>query len=330
VQALLDTLTAFLSAAGAEAGKVARAVVEHYASFTPRFLLDLFTDYGIFLVICLGYYLLMIGGQVSLGHAGMVGISSYASAVFVVKFGLPFWIALPLCGLVGILSGVIYAGLFALRLGGFYLAIGTFAFGEMLVSIWLNLDYLGGAVGFVGIPLDSTSGVVLAAACIALFSVWRIEGSYFGKAFRAIRDNETVAGAMGINVRRMKIINWMAAGCLTGIGGSLYAHRVTVLQPADFSIYFSILIVLAALLGGLRSFWGTVLGAAIVSFMPWLITTGDPRDRLMLYGLVIVALMVFRPDGLIGTGRRPVSRVAAVTDGPVMPAGAVAEDKPSR
>lgn len=325
----LDTLMLFLTGVGSGAGGIARAVVQHYASFTPAFLLDLVTDYGVFLVICLGYYLLMIGGQVSLGHAGMVGISSYASAVFVVKFGLPFWVALPLCGLVGIVTGVVYAGLFALRLGGFYLAIGTFAFGEMLVSVWLNLDYLGGAVGFVGIPLDSTTSVVLVIACLAIFSVWRIEGSYFGKAFRAIRDNETVAGAMGINVRRMKIMNWMAAGCLTGIGGSLYAHRVTVLQPADFSIYFSILIVLAALLGGLRSFWGTVAGAAIVSFMPWLITTGDPRDRLMLYGIVIVALMVFRPDGLIGAGRRPVRRVAVAEDAavaPVAPPGAAAEE----
>jgi len=329
VQALLETLTAILSAVGMETGVIARGVVQHYASFTPAFLLDLITDYGIFLVICLGYYLLMIGGQVSLGHAGMVGISAYVSAVFVVKFGLPFWVALPLCGLVGVVTGVVYASLFALRLGGFYLAIGTFAFGEMLVSIWLNLDYLGGAIGFVGIPLESTTGVVLVVGCIALYSVWRIEGSYFGKAFRAIRDNETVAGAMGINVRRMKIINWMAAGCLTGIGGSLHAHRVTVLQPADFSIYFSILIVLAALLGGLRSFWGTVAGAAIVSFMPWLITTGDPRDRLMLYGLVIVALMVFRPDGLIGAGRRPVRRVAAVVKAagvPAAPTRATAEE----
>jgi branched-chain amino acid transport system permease protein len=309
VQGLLDILSAFLVAVGTEAGVIGRAVVEHYASFTPRFVLDLLTDYGIFLIICLGYYLLMIGGQVSLGHAGMVGIAAYASAIFAVKFGLPFWVAVPLCGLVGVLSGIVYAVLFALRLSGFYLAIGTFAFGEMLVSIWLNLDYLGGAVGFVGIPLESTSGVVLAITLLALFSVWRIEGSYFGKAFRAIRDNETVAGAMGINVRRMKIMNWMVAGCLTGIGGSLYAHRVTVLQPNDFSIYYSILIVLAALLGGLRSFWGTVLGAAIVSFMPWLITTGDPRDRLMLYGLVIVALMIFRPNGLIGMGRRPAPRV---------------------
>ncbi len=327
MQALVDVLTAILSMVRTEAGAILHGVIQHYASFTPAFLLDLLTDYGVFLVICLGYYLLMIGGQVSLGHAGMVGISSYASAVFVVKFGLPFWVALPLCGLVGVLTGIVYARLFALRLGGFYLAIGTFAFGEMLVSMWLNIDYLGGAVGFVGIPLESTTGVVLVVALLAMFVTWRIESSYFGKAFRAIRDNETVAGAMGINVRRMKIMNWMLAGGLTGIGGSLQAHRVTVLQPADFSIYFSILIVLAALLGGLRSFWGTVAGAAIVSFMPWLITTGDPRDRLMLYGLVIVGLMVFRPDGLIGAGRRPGRRALPIAGGPLVPPGAVVDEK---
>src|SRR5690242_12259270 len=123
-------------------GSVAAALVSHYGQFTWSFVIDLLADYGLFLVICLGLYILMIAGQVSLGHAGLVGIAAYTSAVLVVKLGVPFELALPLVVIAGALSGAIYAYLLALRLGGFYLAVGTFALGEMMINIWLNSEYL--------------------------------------------------------------------------------------------------------------------------------------------------------------------------------------------
>lgn len=271
----------------------------HYAGVTPVFLLDLATDYGVFLVAALGLYILMSAGQVSLGHAGMLGIAAYAAAVLAVKLGLPFWLSLPLSGVVGLAAGAAYFGLLGLRLGGFYLAIGTFAVGEMLITIWLNSDYLGGAIGFIGIPLVSRWPVVLPVALFTLFLVWRLEQSRFGLAFRAVRDNQRVAGAMGVDVRRTKLLAWLVGGFVTGLAGCLHAHRVTVLSPQEFGFYFSLTLLLAVLIGGLRTFWGTCLGAAIVYFVPWLTTTDEPRDRLMLYGIVIVLLMIFRPQGLI-------------------------------
>jgi branched-chain amino acid transport system permease protein len=279
-------------------GNIAGALVSHYGQFTWSFIIDILADYGLFLVICLGLYILMIAGQVSLGHAGLVGIAAYTSAVLVVKLGVPFELALPLVIVSGALAGAIYAYLLALRLGGFYLAVGTFALGEMMINIWLNSDYLGGAIGFVEIPFRATAPVIGLSVAVVIYVVWRVENSRFGYAFRAIRDNEVVAGAMGVNVRRMKLVVWMIGGAIAGLGGALDAHRVTVLQPNDFGIYFSIQILLAVLMGGLGSLWGTVLGAATVSLLPWMITTGDPRDRLMIYGLIIVLLMVFRPQGL--------------------------------
>jgi branched-chain amino acid transport system permease protein len=289
---------------------IATALVSHYGQFTWSFVIDLMADYGLFLVICLGLYVLMIAGQVSLGHAGLVGLAAYTSAVLVVRWGVPFELALPLVIAVGAASGAVYAYLLALRLGGFYLAVGTFALGEMMINIWLNSDYLGGAMGFVEIPFRATAPVIGLSVAAVIYVVWRIENSRFGHAFRAIRDNEVVAGAMGIDVRRMKLLVWMIGGAIAGLGGALDAHRVTVLQPTDFGIYFSIQILLAVLLGGLGSFWGTVLGAATVSLLPWMITTGDPRDRLMIYGLIIVALMVFRPQGLFSPVRGPARRLA--------------------
>lgn len=276
------------------------ALSGHYGGVTWPFVRDVLTDYGVFLVMALGLYVLMSAGQFSLGHAGLMGIAAYSSAVMVVKIGVPFWVALPLSGLVGLLAGLTYCGLLGLRLGGFYLAIGTFALGEMLITIWLNSDYLGGAIGFVAIPLMSKWPVVLAVLLIMLFVVWRLEHSRFAVAFRAVRDNEVVAGAMGVNVKGIKLLAWAVGGFITGIGGCLHAHRVTVLTPSEFGIYFSLTLLLAPLIGGLRTFWGTVLGAAVVYFVPWLTTTDEPRDRLMLYGLVIVALMILRPQGLLG------------------------------
>ena len=276
------------------------ALGAHYGGLSWPFVRDLLTDYGVFLVIALGLYVLMSAGQVSLGHAGLVGIAAYSSAVMVVKLGIPFWLALVLCGVVGLVAGLGYCGLVALRLGGFYLAMGTFAIGEMLITIWLNSEYLGGAIGFVAIPLMSRWPVVLTVLVLTLFAVWRLERSRFWPAFCAVRDNEVVAGAMGVNVNGTKRLAWAIGGFITGTGGCLHAHRVTVLSPPEFGIYFSITVLMATLLGGLRTFWGTVLGAAVVHFAPWLTTTDEPRDRLMLYGLVLVALMIVRPQGLLG------------------------------
>ncbi len=278
---------------------VLAALAAHFGALTGAFVLDLATDYGVFLTATLGLFLLMSAGQVSLGHAGMMGIAAYAAAVLAVHGGLPFWAALPLCGIVGLVAGVIYCALLGWRLSGFYLAIGTFAFGEMLINIWLTTDYLGGAIGISGIPLDTRWPVLVIVLPLILFGLWRLEGSRFGLAFRAIRDNEIVAGSMGVDVVRTKMVAWMIGGFVTGLAGCLHAHRVTVITPPEFGIYTSVTMLLAVLLGGLRTVWGTVLGSAVIYFGPWITTTDEPRDRLMFYGALIVILMIVRPQGLL-------------------------------
>ena len=286
-----------------------RAFLLHYSSVTWAFLLDLFVDYCVYLVSALGLFVLFAAGQYSLGHAGLVGITAYATGVLVVEIGTPFWLSLPLSGLAGLLAGLAYYCLLGARLSGFYLAISTFAVGEALVTVWLNSGYLGGALGFHGIPLRSGWSTVLPVVALALFLLWRLERSRFWLAFLAVRESEAVAGAMGVNVAGTKMLAWSLAGFLTGLGGNLWAHRVTIIAPTDFSLHLTFMLLLGVLLGGVRTFWGTVLGGAFVYFVPWLTTTDDPRYRLMLYGLTIVVLMIFRPGGLMPAGT-PAKRSA--------------------
>jgi branched-chain amino acid transport system permease protein len=274
-------------------------IAAQFSSITPGFIVDLLTDYGIFLTGTLGLYLLLSAGQVSLGHAALIGATAYASGVMAVKFGVPFWAAMPLAGLVGLVFGAAYCVLLGWRLGGFYLAIGTFALGEMMINIWLNTDYVGGAIGLSGIPMQSRWPIVLPVVLLVIFVIRRLERSRFGLAFRAVKDHQIVAGSMGVNVARTKMTVWMVAGFITGLAGCLHAHRVTVVTPTEFGIYTSVTFLMAPLLGGLRSFLGTVLGTAVVYFGPWITTTDDPRDRLMFYGALLVLLMVLRPQGLL-------------------------------
>ena len=302
-----------------------RAFLLHYSSVTWAFLLDLFVDYCVYLVSALGLFVLFAAGQYSLGHAGLVGIAAYATGILVVKLGVPFWPSLPLSGLAGLLAGLIYYYLLGARLSGFYLAIATFAVGEALVTLWLNTGYLGGALGFHGIALRSEWDTVLIVVLIVVFGLWRLEKSRFWLAFLAVRESEAVAGAMGVNVAGTKMLAWSVAGFITGLGGNLWAHRVTIIAPPEFSLNLTFILLFGVLLGGMRTFWGTVLGGAFVYFVPWLTTTDEPRYRLMLYGLTIVVLLVFRPGGLMPAGaptRRTVEdlrRIAASASRPPEP-----------
>lgn len=275
---------------------------------TLAFLVDLLIDYGIFLVMGLGLYVVLMSGQVSLGHAALLGVGAYASAVLAVTYGVPFLAALPLAGVAGGVMGLIVAYLVARRLRGMYLAIATFALGEALITLWLNSEFLGGAVGFPRIPLRTNLAVVVVVVAVLSVLLARFERSRFGASFRAVADDEVAAGMIGVNVGFMRTLAWVLGGAMTALGGSLHAHRVGVISPTEFGFSTSVGILLAPVIGGARTFWGTFLGAAVIHFLPWILTLTDVESRLMLYGVIYILIMVFRPDGLLG---RPRPRVAA-------------------
>lgn len=275
-----------------------QAFVTHYSSVTWAFILDLLTDNALYLVGALGLFILFFAGQVSLGHGALIGLTAYSAGIVTVNWGWDFYLAAPAAGIAGVISGVIFWYLLGLRLTFFYLGIGTFALGEAFITLGLNSEYIGGALGFHGIPLRTEWWHVAVILVFAMFATWRLEISRFGLAMRALRDNPTVAGAMGINVATTKLWAWMIGGGLAGLSGWLYAHRVTILSPPEFGIFLAITYVLAPLIGGLRTFWGTIAGGVFVYWAPWITTTDEPQWRLALYGVMILLLMIFLPQGL--------------------------------
>ncbi len=270
---------------------------------SASFALDLLTDYGVWLLFGLGLHILMLCGQLSLGHGAIVGIGAYSAAIMTVKLGVPYYAVIPLCALVGAASGFIIAVVIASRLSGIYLALGTFALGEAIITFWLNVDYVGSAIGFHSIPMEARPLHVLLLVPVLLFLTHRLEISRFGMAFRAVRDDEVVAGSMGVNVQAMKTLAWMLGCSVTATGGALHAHRVSVISPPEFGFVMSVLLLLAPILGGTRNFWGAVVGMALVVYLPWILYFVQPELRLVFFGLLFIVMMVFRPQGLLGTTR---------------------------
>jgi branched-chain amino acid transport system permease protein len=264
------------------------------------FLADLFTDYGVFLVMALGGYVTLMAHQISIGHGAIAGIGAYTTAILTVKLGLPVVLSVPLAAVTGMLTGLLIALVMALRLKRLYLGIGTFAFGEAMVVVWLNFDYVGGALGFIRIPVITDLTLVYSIVAVLTFLLWRFEKSHRGLAFRAVFDDEVTAAAMGVNVSLVKVMAWAIGGSITAVGGALYAHSLSVIRPDNFGFSMSVLILLAPTIGGYRTFWGTFIGAAVIVFAPWVLNVADPLDKRIFYGALYVVMMVWRPEGLIG------------------------------
>ena len=264
------------------------------------FLLNILTDYGVFLILALGCYFTLMAGQISIGHGGLAGIGAYTTAVLTAKLGFPPYVGIPLAGAAGAVAGLAVAYLMAMRLKGMYLAIGTFAFGEAMSVAWINTDYVRGAVGMIGIPPVTDFKLVLAVVAIVSFALWRFEASHMGRAFRATFDDERAASALGVNITFVKALAWSMGGFITGIGGALYAHNLSVIRPDQFAFDMSVLVLLAPCIGGYFTFWGTYIGAGVIILAPWILNLVHPLDKRIFFAALYVIIMLWRPDGIIG------------------------------
>jgi branched-chain amino acid transport system permease protein len=243
------------------------------------YILHVLIIMAIYTILTLSLNLIIgFSGQVSLGHAAFYGIGAYVSSLLVVNFSIPYCVALPAAAVGAGLFGVLL-GIPTLRLKDDYLAIVTLGFGLILVYVALNIDYLGGTDGFMGIPSPSFFGVkfgtkvrflavALAMVGVTLFFMHRIKRSRIGRALAAVRDDEVVAKVMGVNATKYKVMAFGIGSAFAGIAGSLYSAYVHYIDPHTFGLSTSIIILCMVVLGGIGSIAGSVIGTAILVILP--------------------------------------------------------------
>ncbi len=256
-----------------------------------------------------------VTGQFSIGHAGFMAVGAYVSAAFTVYatprlFGvepgagplasaLPFVIALILGGVVAGAAGFL-VGLPSMRLRGDYLAIVTLGFGEIIRVAILNIDAVGGARGFSGIPQRTDLAWVAAVAALTFVFLRNLIRSYHGRALLAIREDEIAAEALGVPTTRYKVSAFVIAAFCAGVSGGLFSHY-TYLHTNSFTFMKSIEVIVMVVLGGMGSLTGSVIGAFILTALPEVLRFAS-AERLIIYSLLLIILMIARPQGILGHG----------------------------
>lgn len=266
------------------------------------YLLQIIVNIGIGIVLALGLNVITgLTGQLSLGHAAFMSVGAFSSALLTIHTGLPFSVNLLLTGLITAGVGVLI-GYPILRLTGDYLAICTLGFAEIVKVIFLNLDITNKALGLSVPPPHTTIPMpimVWIVVILTIIVVSFIHNSRFGRALKAICGDEIAAEAMGINVARYKVQSFAIGTFLAGVGGGLYAHFISYINPSDFGFLKSIDILSMVVLGGLGSIPGSVIGATILSAAPEFLRF-MASYRMLVYGGLLVFMMIFRPNGLMG------------------------------
>jgi len=257
-------------------------------------------------------------GQFSIGHAGFMAIGAYGSAMFslhigqrwvaaaatagvpaIVAQGGVLLIALLLGGALAAIAGYL-VGLPSLRLRGDYLAIVTLGFGEIIRVIILNVEAVGGARGLPGIPYWANFfWVGLSVLSVILLSIHLAHSSY-GRALFAIRDDEVAAEALGIDTTRYKVLAFVIGSFFAGVAGGLFAHYLSYLNPNSFTFLKSIEVIAMVVLGGMGSISGSVMAAILLTVLPEVLRPVK-EYRMVLYSLMLVILMITRPQGLMGS-----------------------------
>ena len=237
-------------------------------------------------------------GQFSLGHAGFMAVGAYVGVVLTTNFHVPFLLALIAGGIAAAFLGFLI-GLPTLRLRGDYLAIATLGLGEIIRIVIMNIEYVGGAAGFKGIPHYTTFAWVFFVMLFTLFFIKNFVNSSHGRACIAIRENEIAAEAMGINTTRYKVMAFAIGAGFAGVAGGLFAHCFYIINPSSFTFLASFNYLIMVVLGGLGSITGSIAGAVVVTVISAALASW-PEFRMIIYALMLIFLMFYRPQGLFG------------------------------
>jgi len=239
-------------------------------------------------------------GQFSIGHAGFFGIGAYVSAYLTVVHHVPFLLALVIGAMSAAAFGIVI-GLPTLRLEGDYLAIATLGFGEIIRVVILNIPSVGGARGFSGISRATTFGHTYLFMILTVVIIKNFIASYHGRACIAVREDELASEALGINTTYYKVSAFTIGAFFAGLAGGLFSHYMGYINPAANQIGFlkSIDILIMVVLGGLGSITGSVGAAIFLTLIPELLR-GLAEYRMVVYPIILILVMLFRPSGLLG------------------------------
>lgn len=258
-------------------------------------------------------------GQFSMGHAGFMAIGAYTSAALSFYFFSPLIGSLPVMTaaaqqfffLISILAGGLIAacagylvGLPSLKLRGDYLGIVTLGFGEIIRVMILNVEFLGGARGFIGIPAWSNFFWIYFFVVVLIITCFRMLKSYHGRALLSIREDEIAAESIGIPVTAYKVRAFIFSAFFAGISGGLFAHFLVYLNPSSFTFIKSFEAIIIVILGGMGSITGSIIAAIITTILPEALRPLQELTkvdfRMVIYPLLLITLMLARPAGLFG------------------------------
>ncbi len=240
-----------------------------------------------------------------------MSVGAYASALLTkhaIVSGIPgYLIALLVGGLVAGIIGLII-GIPALRLNGDYLAIITLAFGEIIRVLIEYFKFTGGAQGLTGIPRVNNFNIIYIISIASVILMYSIMTSRHGRAILAIREDEIASEASGINTTYYKTFAFVLSAVFAGIAGGIYAHNLGVLGAKQFDYNYSINILVMVVLGGMGSFTGSILSAIVLTILPEALRS-FAEYRMIVYPLILIVMMLFRPKGLLGREEFQISKV---------------------
>lgn len=303
---LLAWLAAFAIAAGL-------VVLPHVLSFSQQEVLVLLV---INVLVVASYRLLTLTGEWSLGHVVMMGVGAYASAIFTKRFGLPVPVAMMMgATTAGLVAAALSYPLF--RMKGFYFLIGSFAAGEVIRLVWKRFtEPFGGPKGLKLIPQfpDIDLGVTrlsfygpetyyylaLAVVAASLFMLYRIERSRIGLTFHAIHWQDKLAESVGVDTFRHRMLALVVASFFAGLAGALYAHYLGTVNPTRFDVEQMVYVLIWAIVGGTATFYGPIVGVVVLTVINEIVlrSLGLDTARPMIYGLILIACVLFLPRGL--------------------------------
>ena len=281
-----------------------------------------FTLVLVYAIALLGLNMLTgYNGQISLGHGAFYAIGAYTAAILMDKFGVPYWLTLPIAGVVCAVAGFLF-GLPALRLEGLYLSLATFALGVALPQIlkYKGIEHwTGGAQGIVitkpdapawsGLSQDQWLYFVALAVMLLMFWLgWNLLRGRIGRAMVAIRDQPTAARAMGVDTAMVKSMTFGVSAMYTGVAGALGAIAIQFVAPDSFTIFLSISLVVGVVIGGLASISGAIWGALFIQFIPNVADEISKAAPWAIYGIFLIGFMYVMPTGVAGFIRIALAR----------------------